>query len=309
MAHTWLLRLVGLGRYQKRVILAVSDFLVLGLALWLAMSFRLGELYVTPSWELFLLFCAAPTIGVATFFQLGLYRLVTRYIGGQGAVLIPVAVGLSALIWAFVVLLSGVQASGSGAQVAAQHVPGILVVPRSVVILYPILGSLFVWGTRQAGGLMLKSIGIEIPTRVRERATKVLIYGAGTTGVQLLDELRRSSTYEAIGFIDMSPTLWGMYVSGLKVYRPERLANIVQRKDVTEVLLAMPMARRQERRAALRQLEPLMVKVRSLPAIEDLASGRVTVNDLRPIEAEDLLGRDPVPPTPSCWRATSRTSR
>jgi len=163
-------------------------------------------------------------------------------------VLIPVAVGLSALIWAFVVLLSGVQTSGSGTPIAAQHGPGVLVVPRSVVILYPILGSLFVWGTRQAAGLMLKSIGIEIPTRVRERVTKVLIYGAGTTGVQLLDELRRSSTYEAIGFIDMSPTLWGMYVSGL----PERLANIVQRKDVTEVLLAMPMARRQERRGGAR---------------------------------------------------------
>ena len=207
LAHRWLLTAVGLGRYQKRVILAVSDFLVLGLALWLAMSFRLGELYVAPSRELFLLFCAAPTIGVATFFQLGLYRLVTRYIGGQGAVLIPVAVGLSALVWALLVLLSGVQASG--AQVAGQRVPGILVVPRSVVILYPILGSIFVWGTRQAAGLLLKSIGVEIPVRVREKVNNVLIYGAGTTGVQLLEELRRSGTYKPIGFIDMSPTLWG----------------------------------------------------------------------------------------------------
>ena len=62
------------------------------------------------------------------------------------------------------------------------------------------------------------------------------------------------------------------------------------------MLLAMPKARRRERQAALRQLEPLMVKVRTLPAIEDLASGRVTVSDLRPVEADDLLGRDPVPP-------------
>ena len=294
LTHPWLLRLVGLGRYRKRVILAVSDFLVLGLALWLAMSLRLGELYSAPSWELFLIFCAAPTIGVATFFQLGLYRLVTRYIGGQGAVLIPVAVGLSALVWALLVLLSGVQASGT--LVSGAHAPGVLVVPRSVVILYPILGSAFVWGTRQAAALMLKSIGIEIPLRDREKVTNVLIYGAGTTGVQLLEELRRSGTYEPIGFIDMSPTLWGMYVEGLKVYRPERLAAIVQRKDVREVLLAMPMAKRRERQAALRQLEPLMVNVRTLPAIEDLASGRVTVSDLRPVEAEDLLGRDPVPP-------------
>jgi FlaA1/EpsC-like NDP-sugar epimerase len=113
--------------------------------------------------------------------------------------------------------------------------------------------------------------------------------------VQLLEELHRSGIYEPIGFIDMSPTLWGMYVAGLKVYRPERLPTIVQRKHVREVLLAIPMGRRRERRAALRQLEPLTVNVRTLPAIEDLASGRVTVSDLRPVEAEDLLGRDPVP--------------
>ena len=292
LLHPLLLRLIGLGRYQKRVILSISDFLMLGLALWLAMSARLGELYVAPSWGLFLVFCAAPAIGVATFFQLGLYRLVTRYISGQGAVLIPVAVGLSALVWALLVLLSGVQTSGA-------QLPGgqsVLVVPRSVVILYPILGSAFVWGTRQVASFLLRSVGVELPVRARERVHNVLIYGAGTTGVQLLEALRRAGTYEPIGFIDMNPTLWGMYVAGLKVYRPERLPTIVQRKDVREVLLAMPKARRQERQAALRQLEPLMVSVRTLPAIEDLAAGRVTVSDLRPVEAEDLLGRDPVAP-------------
>jgi FlaA1/EpsC-like NDP-sugar epimerase len=153
-----------------------------------------------------------------------------------------------------------------------------------------------VWGTRQAAGWLLKSAGIEIPVRVREKARNVLIYGAGTTGVQLLEALRRSETYVPVGFVDMSPTLWGQYVAGLKVFRPERMAGLVQRHDVTEVLLAMPKANRRERRAALRQLEALMVGVRTLPAIEDLAAGRVTVSDLRPVEAEDLLGRDPVPP-------------
>ena len=292
LLHPWLLRLIGLGRYPKRVILAACDFLALGLALWIAMSARLGELYVWPSWGLFLIFCAAPAIGVATFFRLGLYRLVTRYISGEGALLIPVAVGLSALVWALLVLLSGVQTSGTQAA-SGQN---ILVIPRSVIILYPLLGSAFVWGTRQVGGFMLRSVGVELPVRSRESIKTVLIYGAGTTGVQLLDELRRSGAYEPIGFIDTSPTLWGMYVGGLKVYRPERLPSIVQRRDVREVLLAMPMARRRERRGALRQLETLAVSVRTLPAIEDLASGRVMVSDLRPVGAEDLLGRDPVPP-------------
>jgi FlaA1/EpsC-like NDP-sugar epimerase len=217
---------------------------------------------------------------------------VTRYISGQGAVLIPVAVGLSTLVWALLVLLSGVQTTGTQT-VSAQSVQ---VIPRSVIILYPILGSAFVWGTRQVGGFILRSVGVELPVRSRENIKTVLIYGAGTTGVQLLDELRRSGAYEPIGFIDTSPTLWGMYVGGLKVYRPERLPSMVQRRNVREVLLAMPMVRRRERRAALRQLETLAVSVRTLPAIEDLASGRVTVSDLRPVGAEDLLGRDPVPP-------------
>ena len=217
----------------------------------------------------------------------------TRYFGGQGATRIPVAIALSTLIWALLVFLSGVQVSG--AESSGLHAPSVMVVPRSVVILYPILGSGFIWATRQAAAYMLKSVGIEVPVRGPEKVTNVLIYGAGTTGVQLLEELRRTGMYEAVGFIDMSPTLWGMYIEGLKVYRPARLPNIVQRNEIKEVLLAMPLARKRDRQAALRQLEPLMVKVRTLPAIEDLASGRVTVNDLRPVEAEDLLGRDPAP--------------
>src|SRR5262249_11653459 len=120
--------------------------------------------------------------------------------------------------------------------------------------------------------------------------------GAGTTGVQLLEALTHSANYLPIGFIDTSKTLWGQYVGGLKVYRPERMAALIERHAVREVLLALPKARRRERQVALRRLEPLKVTVRSLPAIEDLAPGRVTVSDLRPVGAEDLLGRDPVPP-------------
>jgi FlaA1/EpsC-like NDP-sugar epimerase len=289
LVRNGLLRLIRLRRYPKRTILATADFIVLGFALWLVMSLRLGEPYVPPSMGLLLIFCAAPAIGVVTFFQLGLYRLVTRFIGPRGAVSIAVAVGLSALAWALLVLISGVQISGANA-------PTVLLVPRSVVIFYPILGAAFVWGTRQMAGWMLRSVGIEVPVRVREKLRKVLIYGAGTAGVQLLEGLRRTGIYDPVGFIDTTSTLRGQVVADLRVYRPERLPALVQHHDVQEVLLALPKANRKERQAALRQLEPLAVIVRALPAIEDLASGRVTVNDLRPVEAEDLLGREPVPP-------------
>lgn len=272
-------RLVGLKRYPKRAILATNDFILFNLALWLAMSFRLGEAFVPPNWQMFLVLGAAPFIGVATFFQMGVYRMVTRFVGRGGAILTAVAVGLSALYWGMLVYLSGVYS-----------------VPRSVVLLYALLATALIWLSRQAAGWLLVSAGIELPAGLPGQQMPVLIYGAGTTGVQLLEALNAADGYKPVAFIDPEQTLVGQFVAGLKVHRPERVTSLIERFDVEEVLLAMPKARRHDRQAALRQLERLKVRVRTLPAIEDVAAGRVTVSDLRHVEAEDLLGRDAVPP-------------
>jgi FlaA1/EpsC-like NDP-sugar epimerase len=278
-ARALALWLVSLDRYTKRVILATNDFVLLNLALWCAMSLRLGEFFVPQSWALFVVLGAAPFIGVATFFQLNVYRMVTRFLGWQGAAMSMAAVGLSAMYWGLLVYLSGVYS-----------------VPRSVVLFYPVLATAFIWGSRQAAAGFLRGAGVEVPLRTQERQRQVLIYGANTTGVQLLEALHAAGTCRPVAFVDPSPTLRGQYVGGLKVYLPERIPGLLQRFDVDEVLLAVPKARRRDRQAALRQLEALKVRVRTLPAIEDVAAGRFTVSDLRPVESEDLLGRDPVPP-------------
>jgi len=276
---TWLVRL---GRHEKRTILALNDFVLLNLALWLAMSVRVGELFFPTTWELFVVLGAAPCIGVATFFQMDVYRLVTRFIGGRGVALTAAAVGLSGLYWGLLVHLSGVYS-----------------VPRSVVLFYPVLATAFIWGSRQAAATFLRSAGIALPAQTRERASRVLIYGAETTGMQLLEALQSAGDCEAVAFVDPNPSLRGQYVGGLRVHPPERLPGLVARLDIDEVLLAMPKARRHDRQAALRRLEALKMRVRTLPAIEDVAAGRFTVSDLRPIETEDLLGRDAVPPDPA----------
>ena len=292
LARTLVPRLIELGRYQKRTILAVADFGCLFLALWLAMSLRLGELYVAPTWPLTAIFCAAPVIGVATFFYLGLYRLVTRFIGGQGAMLIVVAVGLSTLVWSLVLLLSGITG-----------------VPRSVVVTYPILGGAFVLATRQAAGWVLKRAGIERTASERASVKRVLIYGAGTTGVQLLEALRLAPTYVPVGFVDASPTIWGQYVGGLKVMRPERMPGVIEQHDVSEVLLAMPKARRPR---ASRGAAPARDPGRGCadaaghggpgggPRDGQRPAPRGGGGPARPRSGASQRGR--------CWRATSRTS-
>jgi FlaA1/EpsC-like NDP-sugar epimerase len=115
-------------------------------------------------------------------------------------------------------------------------------------------------------------------------------------GVQLLRALNETNQFNMVAFIDNSPSLAGQVVHGVKVLRPGKIGKVITTENVKEVLLAMPSALRSERRAAIKALEPFPVVVKTLPALEEIASGRVEVSDLRPIEVEDLLGRDPVAP-------------
>jgi FlaA1/EpsC-like NDP-sugar epimerase len=272
-------RLVGLPRGAKRAILVVLDFLLLTAVMvgvvWLR---RLGFEELT---ELGLaLMLLAPIATVATFAWLGLYRMVTRYIGHRGTWRIAGGVALGTLIFAMLVLMAGQQG-----------------IPRSSIPLYGLLGTFAIVASRHLAVLLLQTAGIPIPPVTAEARTRnVLIYGAGEPGVRLLQAIRSSNGITPVGFVDAERSLWGQYVAGLKVYRPEKLIPLIEGRGIDEVLLALPSDRRQDRRAVLDQLRGQSVAVKVLPGLEDIASGRVSVSDLKPIDVDDLLGREQVPP-------------
>jgi FlaA1/EpsC-like NDP-sugar epimerase len=239
----------------------------------------LSQFYVPESFGMILLMAAAPIIGVITFHMRGLYKLVTRYIGPEGTTRIYVAVIIAVLAWALLVLLSGIKGH-----------------PRSVVVIYGLIAAGLIRLSRQwAAALLLKAAPQHKPVSFDERKN-VIIYGAGAMGVQLLRALNETNQFNMVAFIDNSPSLAGQVVHGVKVLRPGKIGKVISTENVKEVLLAMPSALRSERRAAIKALEPFPVVVKTLPALEEIASGRVEVSDLRPIEVEDLLGRDPVAP-------------
>ncbi|MGE0697741.1 MAG: polysaccharide biosynthesis protein [Hyphomicrobiaceae bacterium] len=278
-ARSWL---IGRTRTMKRMLLMANDLILLSVAVWLAFTLRLAVPYVPSNIALWLVFASAPVAGVAVFHFCGLYRLVTRFLGYQGAVRIFGGIGLATLLWAVVVLM----AIGTGD-------PDIWV-PRSVVVLYPLIGGVLVWVSREVAALLLSS-GTGGEPRQPDK-TRVLIYGAGAEGVRLLEALRRAGEHEALGFTDDTRSLVGQRVGGLKVYRVDKLARFVERDAVKEVLLALPQSQRRERQAIIRRLAQHPVRVKTLPAMEDIAAGRVSVTDLRPVDVDDLLARDPVPP-------------
>jgi FlaA1/EpsC-like NDP-sugar epimerase len=271
--------LIERPRWFKRTLLIINDFVLLTLALWAAYSLRLSQLYVPDTLPKVLLMAAAPLIGVAVFHLRGLYKLVTRFIGPEGTTKIYLAVIIATVAWALVVYMSGVR----------DH-------PRSAVVIYGLIAALLIRLSRQwAGAALLRAAPQHKPVSFDERKP-VIIYGAGTIGIQLLRALNETGKYKTVAFIDSNPSLAGQFVHGVKVVRPEKISRVIDKEGVKEVLLATPSAVRGERRIALKLLEAYPVMVKTLPALEEIASGRVEVSDLRPIEVEDLLGRDPVSP-------------
>ncbi|MGB0056441.1 MAG: nucleoside-diphosphate sugar epimerase/dehydratase [Methyloceanibacter sp.] len=275
-AAVWL---IEQPRWFKRIFLIVNDIAMLTIALWAAYSLRLSRFYVPESFGMILLMAAAPIIGVITFHLRGLYKLVTRFIGPEGTTRIYVAVCIAVLAWALLVLLSGVKGH-----------------PRSVVMIYGLIAAGLIRLSRQwAGAVLLRAAPQHKPVNFDERKN-VIIYGAGTVGIQLLRALNETGQFNMVAFIDNDPSLAGQVVHGVKVLRPGKIGKVITTENVKEVLLAMPSALRSERRAAIKALEPFPVVVKTLPALDEIASGHIEVSDLRPIEVEDLLGRDPVAP-------------
>jgi FlaA1/EpsC-like NDP-sugar epimerase len=263
----------------------LGDLVLIPAALWLAFSLRLGEFYV-PELDIPYLFLLAPVISVPIFIRFGLYNAIIRYIGFHALWAVMQAVSLYALIWGTIALISGVEG----------------LVPRSVVIINWVIALLLVGGSRIIARWWLLGINpIQRLSKLKYSQNgrkNVVIYGAGSSGIQLATGLSYSSEYKPVAFIDDDPSLQGHQLSGYRVYSFINLGGLIGKYNVTDVLLAMPSASRSQRNKIVSLLEPYPVHVHTLPGMDELAQGKVKADDIREVEIEDLLGRDRVEPNP-----------
>jgi len=126
---------------------------------------------------------------------------------------------------------------------------------------------------------------------------RVVIYGAGAAGAQAAAALRLGGKFDPVAFLDDDLSMHGSVVSGIEVHAPSALAKIIEEESVRNLLLALPSQTRHRRQEILKTLEPFPVRVMTVPDIADLVAGTARVEDLRDVDAADLLGRDPVPPS------------
>ncbi|MYN11820.1 polysaccharide biosynthesis protein [Pusillimonas sp. TS35] len=281
-------RLVSMPRGQKCLLQVCADVALIWLALWLAFYIRLDDAgRIEPFGGHAWLFILAPVLALPLFHRFGLYRAVTRYLGNQAFSVIFRAVSTSAALLALSIYIYG-------------NPPA--VIPRSVVIIYWMLSLLFVGGLR---ALMRQYFNADPQTllaitprnkRRGDNRPRVIIYGAGASGNQLVQALLSGHEMVPVAFVDDNPDLEKRVMSGLPVYHPRNLGRMLAETDADEILLAIPSAPRTRRHDIIEALTRYPVSVRTLPGIMDLASGRVKVEELRDVDIDDLLGRDPVQP-------------
>lgn len=268
-------RVLGWSRAAKRGVVLALDMGLSLLSTWLAFSLRLDVLHwpVDNQWWVYAL---TTVLFVPIFIRFGLYRAIFRYTG-QAALL---ATAKATVLYACVLL-------------ALLHwMQQWVWVPRSLGILQPLIFFSLVGASRTVARLWLSGLA-----RRRGPATgRFLIFGAGTAGVQTALAMAVSTQFELVGFIDDDPAKIGHSVNGVPVYAPSSVAGLVETQGVSDILLALPTASRARRKAIIESLRDVSVHIRTLPDWADLASGRVTVQDFKELDIEDLLGRDPVPP-------------
>ena len=271
-------KILSLPRFQKRAVIIFNYFICFGGAAWLSTYLVNPDIFLHKTMTLWVHLFYAPVIGIVIFYYSRIYKTVIRFsVDPFNFIKILLSITLVSLIW---FSLSWVTMKN------IQH-------NFLMLATFWMFSLFFIWLTRQMAAATLNQESI-FYKRKTEDFKPVMIYGAGITGTQLVANIRYNTQYKVIGFIDDNSTLWRQRIHGIKVHPPENLAKMIKNNDVREIFLAVPSSSRKEKREILERLKKFPVEVKTLPNMEDIVSGAVTVNNFKPVSVDDLLGRDPV---------------
>lgn len=268
----------GISTRIKWLLFLFFDIAALAFSIIFAFVLRLGW-PIYPEYIPFLRVYLVPLIVVklAIFYGFGLYRRFWRYASIHELRVIIQAVIISSFSILFL-----------------SYSLGTTQIPRSVFVVDGLLTMIMVGGIRFAGRTLSE---FKLYARAPEGVHRVLIVGAGDAGEMLAREMLKNSSlgYLPIGFVDDDLQKRRMQVHGIKVLGTRNeLKTIVESNLVSEVIIAMPSVSRQVKEEIVSTCKQAGVKCRTLPGIYEMIDGRVGVGQIRDVQIEDILGRDPV---------------
>ncbi|NTW33868.1 MAG: polysaccharide biosynthesis protein, partial [Bacteroidetes bacterium] len=267
---------IGLPRIAKQLIVFAVDCFYILFTVWLTFSLRYERAHIPISDDWFA-YVGAILIALPIFIISGLYRSIFRYSGFSA---------LSAV--AFACLQYGI----------LYFIAIVFMLPKSIPwtigILQPLLLLLGIGSSRAIARFWFHPGNVKNSKSCNKE--KILIYGAGEAGIQISSALHHNARYNVEGFIDDDELLQDKSINGVTIYSPNCVQKIVQDKSITSILLALPSVKKARRKEIIKAFDGLDINIRTLPGIEEMADGKLSISDIREIEIEDLLGRDPVAP-------------
>lgn len=276
-------QLIALPRSFKRLLMAATDSVGVVLSACVAMLLHSAPLSLAfhPWWQLPVVLVVAQGCAV----RMGLYSSVIRYIAIRAAY----NIARVALLAVGLLLAAGLFVSAP------------LLQPL-VVVNFGFLLALALGAGRLAARHFLGS-GSDCD------AERIVIFGAGDAGVQVAQTLAADRRRRVLGFVDDKSGLADAMVADLKVYSTSQLPGLIESQRISSVLLAVPSASKRRKKELIDWLEPFPVTVKTVPTLQEMLSGKARISDIRDIEIEDLLGRDPVAPDHEllCKSITGRT--
>ncbi|MFA9399927.1 MAG: polysaccharide biosynthesis protein [Acidobacteriota bacterium] len=261
-----------------------GDGLLIALAYYLAFQLRfldatgtIPDRYI----DLFLSSVGFVIVGkIAIFYIFGLYQKWWRFVGGRDIVRIVQAVTISSLL--LIVAFAVIQPFADG-------------LPRSVAVTDYLLTMMLIAGARLATRLFKERPGRG--SRIA-RGREILVVGAGSGGQMVVRELRLNPHLgeTAIGFVDDNTGMRGMRIEGIRVLgTTSEIETILDETEPDEVVIAIPSAPGTLRGKVVAACRDRQIRVRTLPTVFELLRGGVQLSQqLREVQVEDVLGRDPV---------------
>ncbi|QCU89571.1 polysaccharide biosynthesis protein [Thiomicrorhabdus sediminis] len=266
---SWLL---SAARWQKRLISVTVDVLALSLISLIAIWLRLGSFEVDYAYYASAV-VLLPVIFIPVFIKFELYRAVVRYISYRFIMTVFLAVSVAFVLWSTLIFLLDMP------------------YPRSALIIAWFVVLVYTSGSRLiARWLLLNIAGVNVESE------PVIIFGAGQSGRQLMQALSGVTNKRVVAFIDDNSHLHNQKIGSLKVYSRDDLVQLIEKFQVKELLLAIPSLKTRQRKELLNWLTSFSVKISTVPSFDEIMSGKLSSSDVRDVNIDDLLGREPVLP-------------
>jgi FlaA1/EpsC-like NDP-sugar epimerase len=275
----FIVRMLDVDRSVKRAIVVAIDAVLCIVSVWIAFSLRLGR-WDLASPGIDLVIAVAMVLWFAIAVPSGVYRAIFRAVGSGTMVSLAAATGSMALPMVAVFMLFSVAG-----------------VPRTIAILQPMIFFLLLILSRIVARYLMVDLLNQRNFSGRRRRT--IIYGAGSAGQQLASSIRMEPGMALMGFVDDDPRLHGHRLDRTTINHSRYLGDLIEQQGITDVLVALPSASRSRRKQVVGGLQRFNVHVQILPGMREIVDGQVSISDLREVEIEDLLGRDPVAPHPA----------